>query len=137
MGDGSSGSDSVQCHTDLSTCCSGAQGSHRGDWYFPNGTRLPFSGDIFERRGSERVEIRHINLGTSPAGIYRCGIPTIPVHDDDTSVRATIYLGLYTGSGGIVVFFRTEFLSKKFSFCIPQALGVICPSHSQSPFLLH
>ena len=23
------GSDSVQCHTDLSTCCSGAQGAHR------------------------------------------------------------------------------------------------------------
>ena len=22
---------------------SGAQGQHRGNWYFPNGTRLPFS----------------------------------------------------------------------------------------------
>ena len=32
----------VRCHTDLSTCCSGGQGSHRGDWYFPNGTRLLF-----------------------------------------------------------------------------------------------
>ena len=29
---------SVQCHTDLSTCCSGGQGPHRGDWYFPDGT---------------------------------------------------------------------------------------------------
>ena len=28
-----SGSDSVQCHTDLSTCCTGTQGVHRGDWY--------------------------------------------------------------------------------------------------------
>ena len=28
------GSDSVQCHTDLSTCCSSGQGNHRGDWYF-------------------------------------------------------------------------------------------------------
>ena len=27
--------------TDLRTCCSGAQGAHRGDWYFPDGTRLP------------------------------------------------------------------------------------------------
>ena len=25
------GSDSVQCHTDLSPCCSGRQGPHRGD----------------------------------------------------------------------------------------------------------
>ena len=37
------GSDSVQCHTDLTTCCTGGQGIHRGDWYFPNGTRLQFS----------------------------------------------------------------------------------------------
>ena len=27
MGDDSSGSDSVQCHTDMDTCCSGTQGS--------------------------------------------------------------------------------------------------------------
>ena len=43
VGSGYDGSDSVQCHTDLSTCCSNAQGPHRGDWYFPNGTRLPFA----------------------------------------------------------------------------------------------
>ena len=42
VGNDGSGSDSVQCHTDLSTCCSSNQGPHRGDWYFPNGTRLPF-----------------------------------------------------------------------------------------------
>ena len=35
-----SGSDSVQCHTDLESCCSGGQGFHRGDWYFPNGTLM-------------------------------------------------------------------------------------------------
>ena len=35
-------SDSVQCHTDLTTCCTGGQGIHRGDWYFPNGDRLQF-----------------------------------------------------------------------------------------------
>ena len=34
------GSDSVQCHTDLSSCCSGAQGPHRGDWYYPDGSRV-------------------------------------------------------------------------------------------------
>ena len=27
------GGDSVQCHTDLTTCCGGGQGIHRGDWY--------------------------------------------------------------------------------------------------------
>ena len=40
VGNDCSGSDSVQCHTDLDTCCSGLQGIHRGDWYFPNGDRL-------------------------------------------------------------------------------------------------
>ena len=37
VGSLSNGSDSVQCHTDLTTCCTGGQGIHRGDWYFPNG----------------------------------------------------------------------------------------------------
>ena len=96
-----SGSNSVRCHTDLSTCCSGAQGVHRGDWYFPNGTRLPFSGDgdIFESRVAQRVDLRRENSPTSPVGIYRCEIPTIAGHDD-ISVRATVYVGLYTASGG-------------------------------------
>ena len=39
--------DSVQCHTDLTTCCSGSQGIHRGDWYFPIRDRLQF--DKFSR----------------------------------------------------------------------------------------
>ena len=93
---------SVQCHTDLRTCCSGAQGSHRGDWYFPNGTRLPFSdsGDIYENRDDQRVDLHHRNSVTSPVGIYRCDIATVAVHDDDTSIRATVYVGLYATSGG-------------------------------------
>ena len=42
----------VQCHTDLLTCCSRVQGPDRGDWYFPNGNKLPFYGesDVYERR---------------------------------------------------------------------------------------
>ena len=93
------GSDSVQCRTDLQTCCSGAQGRHRGDWYFPNGDRLPFSdsGGIYEQRTSLRVDLRRRNSVTSPVGIYRCGIST----NADISVRTTVYVGLYTGSGGM------------------------------------
>ena len=97
------GSNSVQCHTDLDTCCSDMQGSHRGDWYFPNGNRLRFSGDIFEQRRDRRVELRRKNSATSSVGIYRCDIPTDAVHiDDDRSVRdAPVYVGLYTGRGGV------------------------------------
>ena len=99
---GTSGSDSVQCHNDLSTCCNSVYGYHRGDWYFPNGDRLQFSGDIFEARGAQRVDIRRRNSATSPVGIYHCDISTIAVHDDDDiSVRdAPVYVGLYTASGG-------------------------------------
>ena len=109
--DDSTGSNNVlQCHTDLTTCCSGGpdgQGSHRGDWFFPDGTRLPVPVShqtlpIDERRGDKRVEL-HLSTATSPVGIYRCDIPTEAVHDDnDTSVRdSPVYVGLYTGDGGI------------------------------------
>ena len=40
VGSADDNSDSVVCHTDLGTCCSGSQGIHRGDWSFPNGTVL-------------------------------------------------------------------------------------------------
>ena len=44
---GSNDSDSVECHTDLNTCCSNAQGIHRGDWYSPDSTnRLPISAEV-------------------------------------------------------------------------------------------
>ena len=104
VGNDPSGSDSVQCHTDLNTCCSGAQGQHQGDWYFSNGTRLPFNApdvDTYEFRWAQRVDIRSRHINSPTVGIYRCDIPTVAVHDDtDTSVRATAYVGLYTASGG-------------------------------------
>ena len=96
------GSDSIQCHTDLITCCSGAQGSHRGDWYFPNGDRLPFpgSGDIYESRGAQRVDL-HRTSGISPSGIYRCDIQTTAVSlVTDNPLRDTVYVGLYVNSQG-------------------------------------
>ena len=105
VGQDGSGSDSVQCHTDLTSCCRGAQGPHRGDWYSSCSTdRLPFSiedGDIFEQRSDMRVDLRRRNSATSPVGIYRCEIATIAVNDDDDSVRdVPVYIGLYTASGG-------------------------------------
>ena len=67
------GDHSVQCHTDLQSCCTGSQGpTHRGDCYFPDGDRLPFStndGGIHEARGERRVEIRRKNNANSPSGI--------------------------------------------------------------------
>ena len=95
------GSASVQCHTDLSTCCTGAQGSHRGDWYFPNGNMLPFASslqDIVENRDAQRLDLRRRNNANGPTGIYRCDIETNAVHDN--GMRESVYVGLYTSSGG-------------------------------------
>ena len=96
-------SDSVVCHSDLMTCCSNSQGPHHGNWSFPNGTLLPFSGPgvtIYLGRGAQIAIIRH-TTATGPTGIYRCRIATIAVHSNsDESVGETVYVGLYTADGG-------------------------------------
>ena len=100
VGNDASGSDSVQCITDLHSCCSGTEGPHRGDWYFPNETRLPFSGDIYESRGHKRVHLHRKNHYNVP-GIYHCNIPTNAVHNvaDTTSLGEMVYVGLYHSGG--------------------------------------
>ena len=104
-------SDSVVCHSDLDYCCSGSQGPHRGDWYFPNGTRLPFAGDIVPiglGRGPMRAVIRR-TTATGPTGIYCCNISTNAVHDNnDISLRETVYVGLYPADG-MQVFTRDHY----------------------------
>ena len=104
VGSAGDSSDSVVCHTDLATCCGGGQGIHRGDWYFPNGTVLPFTGltvPIGLGRAAQRVVIRRTGGATGPTGIYRCRIATNAVHSDtDQSVGETVYVGLYPADGG-------------------------------------
>ena len=98
VGDGNT----VGCITDLSTCCL-VEGAHRGDWYFPDGSIVSTNGGRFRQvYGSQRVDLtRSGNSAPSPTGIYRCDIPTNAVHDDvDTSVRDTIYVGVYLSTGG-------------------------------------
>ena len=98
------GSDSVKCHTDLDTCCRVAQGHDRGDWYFPNGSRLqflPHPSDIYEFRHDKQVELRRRNNGDT-SGIYRCTIETNAVRSNDgsdTTTRETVYAGLYASGG--------------------------------------
>ena len=99
----SDNSDSVVCHTDLSTCCSGSQGIHRGSWYFPNGTtRLPFidSNVPFGFGRAAQLAVIRRTTATGPTGIYRCDIATNAVHSDtDQSVGETVYVGLYPADG--------------------------------------
>ena len=100
VGDARNGNDSVQCHTDLVTCCNSDAGPDRGDWYFPNGTRLPFPNiafNIFGIRQAQRIDVRHRGRSDVTSGIYHCTVETNAVHDDDG--RETVYVGLYASGG--------------------------------------
>ena len=88
------------CLTDLTACCkrpfTGEMGLALGNWFFPNGTRVPSEGghrwDFFRARGQMVVHI-HRRRGRV-SGIYRCEIP------DAMNNEQTIYIGVYTPSTG-------------------------------------
>ena len=94
----------VVCHTDLVTCCSSRQGQDRGDWFFPNGSRLPFpstdgSATIFERRTYMGVELRRPQKTLQISGIYCCNIETRATKNDS---RQSVYIGLYFNGGQFI-----------------------------------
>ena len=95
------GSDSVQCRTDLSTCCNNAAGGDFGGWFYPSGARVPFPNavrNIFETRQiSQRVDLRHRGTSSTISGIYHCTIETNAVNDDDG--WEIVYVGLYASGG--------------------------------------
>ena len=98
------GLNSLQCHTDLVTCCNRTLGADRGDWYFPSGDRLQFvgyPGYIYESRRSQRVDLRQRNNGDT-SGIYRCAIETNAVRSDnmtEITAREIVNAGLYSTGG--------------------------------------
>ena len=79
VGNDESGNDSVQCHTDLFTCCTPQQGQESGDWYHPDMSIVPLSNvssDIYIAHRVEQVDLR-CGSGTTMSGIYRCDIENI------------------------------------------------------------
>ena len=93
--------DSLWCNTDLSTCCSGTEGSDRGDWYFPDETRVPFgeSGNtVYEGRGPQQV-LLHYSGNAGGSGIYRCDIETNKSSVTNEVEHETVYVGLYINGG--------------------------------------
>ena len=70
--DAASGGDSVECHTDLNSCCN----SSSSGWFTPNGATIPFidsEGDIYVVPGDRKIDLHPRNNNIS-AGIYRCDV---------------------------------------------------------------
>ena len=91
--------DALLCMTNQTACCrppyTDEMGTALGNWFFPNGTRVPSSGnnwDIYRRRDQMEVSLHRRRGGAE--GIYRCMIP------DTMNVIQTIYIGVYSASTG-------------------------------------
>ena len=98
--------DTVRCHTDLESCCTGIHG-HNGKWYYPNQTSLGsfrsfYDSYAVQSRESNVVHIRVVKPNYVPtSGIYHCEIETVAVHDNDANsiTGETVYVGLYATGG--------------------------------------
>ena len=97
------GDDALVCRTNLTACClppyTGVNGSALGNWFFPNGSRVPGHGgdawkqDFYRTRGQMVVRM-HCRRG-GVEGIYCCEIP-----DTFGFIIQTLYIGVYSSSTG-------------------------------------
>ena len=87
------------CMTNFTACCvppyTGDKRSAIGNWFFPNGTRVPSSDNQWDfHRGRGKMAVQLHRRGGGEDGIYRCEIP------DSMNVLQTIYIGVYTADSG-------------------------------------
>ena len=98
LGNAYNGSNVLQCHTDLETCCSSGIESvtHTGEWFLPNGLLVDSSagGDYHVREGDQRIDLAYEGSGGS-TGIFRCAVPTNAVNDVSNTARESVYVGIY------------------------------------------
>ena len=93
------GDGALLCMTDLADCCqqpytNGIGKNAIGNWFFPNGSRVPSSNNQSEfhrTRGQSVVLLQRRRGGVT--GIYRCEIPGA------MNVIQTIYIGVYSRTG--------------------------------------
>ena len=88
------------CVTDKPACCrppytDGTGKQTLGNWFFPNGTRVPSSGAQrdFHRTRGHMVVLLHRRRGGED-GVYYC------VVRDSMDITQKIYIGLYTANTG-------------------------------------
>ena len=101
-------SDAILCITNFTTCCrrpyTGINGSAIGNWFFPNGTKVPSIGspwDFYRNRKQMVLDLNRRRGGVD--GIYRCEIP---------GSASIIYIGVYSTSTGEIY----SSISFKFKF---------------------
>ena len=89
------------CMTDSTECCSSAQVPGMGilgDWYYPNETGVPNSGDGWDFYRSRGPSVVHLNRRRGGVtGIYSC---EIPISVTPSVVYQNIYIGVYRASTG-------------------------------------
>ena len=93
------GDDALLCITDITDCCRPPYTNAIGNWFFPNGSRVPSAGSQwdFYRTRRQSVVLLHRRRGGAD-GIYRCEIP-VPQSDAE-DVNQTIFIGVYNTSTG-------------------------------------
>ena len=93
------GDDALFCITNYTACCrppyTGDMESALGNWYFPNGSRVPSDDEKWDFYRSRRQMVVHLNRRRGGVeGIYRCEIPSA------INVTRTIYIGVYSATTG-------------------------------------
>ena len=93
------GDDALLCVTDQTACCVYYYSRYWafvfGNWFFPNGTRVPNRGaqsDFYRTRGQIVVYLHRRRGGVN--GIYSCEVP------DARNITQSIYIGVYSASNG-------------------------------------
>ena len=90
------GEDALLCITNQTACCRPPySGAALGNWFFPNGTRVPSAvskWDFYRSRGQMMVRMNRRRGGVE--GIYHCEIP------DTLGFTQTIYIEVYSASTG-------------------------------------
>ena len=96
---GESSDTALLCVTNFNACCrrpfTGVNWFALGNWFFPNGTRVPSRGEqwnFYRDRGQMVIELNRREGGED--GIYSCEIP------DSMNVTQTICIGVYNASTG-------------------------------------